>query len=85
MPARVVVIGLDAAEATLIEEWVAAGHLPNIARLRRGGVVLKLGNPMETLPGAIWPEICSGRSSGKVGLFYYPEQFHTGEAISLPV
>jgi len=85
MPARVLVIGLDAAESTLIEEWAAAGHLPNIARLRREGVVLKLGNPMETLPGAIWPEICSGRSSGKVGLFYHPEQVHTGEAILRPV
>ncbi len=85
MPARVAVIGLDAAESTLLEKWAAAGHLPNIARLNREGVILKLSNPMETLPGAIWPEICSGRSSGKVGQFYHPEQVHSGEAILRPL
>jgi predicted AlkP superfamily phosphohydrolase/phosphomutase len=85
MPARLVVIGLDAAESTLIEAWEAAGYLPNIARLRQKGIVLKLDNPMETLPGAIWPEICSGRSGAKAGLFYHPEQLHTGEAVLRPI
>lgn len=85
MPTRVLVIGLDAAESTLIDKWAESGHLPNIARLIRDGVVLKLGNPMETLPGAIWPEIWSGRSSGAIGLFYHPEQVHSGEAISRPI
>jgi predicted AlkP superfamily phosphohydrolase/phosphomutase len=36
---------------------------------------------METLPGAIWPEINTGCSSGKMGHFYVPNQLHTGEAV----
>ncbi len=85
MSARILVIGLDSAEATLLEKWAAEGYLPNLARVADGGAVGKLGNPMETLPGAIWPEIWSGRSSGKTGLFYHPEQIHTGEANLRPI
>jgi predicted AlkP superfamily phosphohydrolase/phosphomutase len=85
MPARVLVIGLDAAESTLIEKWADEGLLPNIARLGREGARLGLGNPMESLPGAIWPEICSGVSCGKDGLFYHPFQIHTGEVGWRPV
>ena len=81
MSARVLVIGLDATEATLLEKWAAEGHLPNISRLTREGAVGKLDNPMETLPGAVWPEICSGRSGSKVGRFYHPEQIRTGETM----
>ena len=85
MTAQVLVVGLDAAEATLLEKWAAEGLLPTIARLTRDGAVAKLDNPMETLPGAIWPEIWSGRSGANVGQFYHPEQIHTGEAELRPV
>ncbi len=34
MSARVLVVGLDAAEATLLEMWGAEGHLPNIASIK---------------------------------------------------
>lgn len=79
MPARVIVIGLDATEATLVERWAAEGRLPTFARLMADGAAGRLGNPLETLPGAIWPEITSGRSCGKVAEFYHPRQIHTGE------
>ncbi|MGB8275770.1 MAG: alkaline phosphatase family protein [Alphaproteobacteria bacterium] len=80
MSARVVAIGFDAAEATLIERWAAEGLLPTFARLTRMGAVYRLDNCLETLPGAIWPELTSGRSCGKVPLYYHPRQLHTGEA-----
>src|SRR5688500_16870812 len=85
MSARVLVIGLDAAEATLLEQWASEGYLPNIRRLIRDGATSRLTNCLETLPGAIWPEIWSGRSAGKVGTYYHPEQIHTGEAMLRPV
>ena len=81
MSARLLVIGLDAAESTLIEQWAREGFLPNISRLIREGVTSQLTNCLETLPGAIWPEIWSGRSVGQTGLYYHPEQLHTGEAV----
>ena len=85
MSARILVIGLDAAEATLIEAWAAEGLLPTFAGLISGGAVYRLGNPMETLPGAIWPELVSGRSSGQAPLYYHPRQVRSGEAAYRPI
>jgi predicted AlkP superfamily phosphohydrolase/phosphomutase len=80
VPAGVVFIGLDAAEATLVDRWAAEGVLPTFARLRREGVEADLANCLETLPGGIWPEIVTGRSVGRLGQFFHPRQLHTGEA-----
>jgi predicted AlkP superfamily phosphohydrolase/phosphomutase len=85
MPARVIVIGLDAAEATLLERWASEGKLPTFAALARAGSVCRLTNSLETLPGAIWPEITTGISCGKTPLYYHPRQLHTGEARVRPV
>jgi predicted AlkP superfamily phosphohydrolase/phosphomutase len=81
MSARVLVIGFDACEASLVRRWAAEGELPNFAALVRASRTFQLDNPMETLPGAIWPEINTGCSSGRMGHFYIPNQLHTGEAV----
>ena len=80
MSARVLAIGFDACEVTLIHRWAAEGKLPNFAALETASRIFRLDNPMETLPGAVWPEINTGRSSGTMGNFYLPNQLHTGEA-----
>lgn len=80
MSSRILVIGFDACEITLVERWIAAGRLPNLAKLRDRIRAFRLGNPMETLPGAIWPEINTGVSSGRMGDFYVPNQLRTGES-----
>jgi predicted AlkP superfamily phosphohydrolase/phosphomutase len=85
MPARVLVIGLDAAESTLLERWSAEGRLPSISALAAGGAVWRLDNPLETLPGAVWPEIETGRSCGKMAQYFHPDQIHTGEGRLRPV
>jgi predicted AlkP superfamily phosphohydrolase/phosphomutase len=79
MPTRLLVIGLDAAEATLLERWAAEGGLPALARLTERGAVARLTTPLETLPGAIWPELETGVSGGRTGVFYHPRQLHSGE------
>ena len=81
MSAGVLVIGFDACEASLVRRWAVEGKLPNFAALLRASCTFQLDGPMETLPGAIWPEIHTGRSSGKMGHFYIPNQLHTGEAV----
>ena len=81
MPTRLLVIGLDAMDPSLIEHGVESGDLPALARLEREGTRYRLSNAMRSLPGAIWPEICTGRSVGSVGLFFHPHQLHTGESL----
>jgi len=81
MPAKVVVIGLDAAQATLLEKWSGDGDFPAMAELIARGAVCEVArNPMETLPGSIWPELTTGISAPKLGQYYHPLQLHTGEA-----
>lgn len=79
MSAKVLVIGLDAAEATLLEKWAASGELPAFARLTEQGAVARLGNSLETLPGAIWPELTTGVSAGRTAQYYHPRQLRSGE------
>ena len=85
MPARVLVIGLDAAESTLLERWSAEGWLPSISALRAGSAAWRLNTPLETLPGAVWPEIETGRSCGMMAQYFHPDQIRTGEGRLRPV
>ena len=80
MSAKVVFIGLDAAEATLLEQWAEEGVLESFASLIRNGTTWHLDNSLETLPGAIWPELVSGISCAKRPLYYHSRQLHSGEA-----
>ena len=85
MPARVLFIGLDAAESTLLEQWAETGDLPTFKRLIDTAPGIKLDNPLETLPGAIWPEITTGRACHRDALYFHPRQLHTGEVAMRPV
>lgn len=81
MTARLLVVGLDAMESTVIDEAVANGELPALAELRASATEFRLTSPLRTLPGAIWPEINTGRSAEALALFHHPAQIHTGDAI----
>lgn len=85
LPANILVISLDAAEAPLIEQWAADGTLPAFASLIQQSGVCTLGNSMETLPGAIWSEISTGRNCGQLPLYYHGRQLHSGEAKMRPI
>lgn len=44
MKKSTIVIGLDAGEPRLIEEWMAAGHLPNLKKITESGTYGRLDN-----------------------------------------
>lgn len=85
MSARTLVIGFDSCDIELVERWMSAGHLPHFAALAAGSRTFRLGNPLETLPGAIWPEINMGRAGSKTGEFYAPHQLRAGETRLRPL
>ncbi len=86
MTTRVLFLGLDAAEATLIDRWSESGELPTFAMLDRSARVVRLDdNPMNTLPEAIWHEIHTGLAGDRLGRYYVPGQIRTGEAVSRPM
>lgn len=67
---KVLAIGLDAAETSLILKWCDSGDLPHLAKLRANG----LSGPMRTFPGladdAIWASFSTGEHPGRHGRYH---------------
>lgn len=78
----VLMIGLDAAEITLIQQWTADGLLPNLAALHRRGVLMELQSTAHWLVGAPWPSFYASCTPERFGMYHYlvwrPEKM-TGE------
>jgi predicted AlkP superfamily phosphohydrolase/phosphomutase len=68
---RVLMIALDAAEPSLIEQWMDEGRLPNLARLREEGSYGRLGSSADWLAGSIWPTFHTGTLPADHGLYHF--------------
>lgn len=75
---RVIVIGLDAADAELIELWSDEGHLPTMAALRTQGLWSRLGTTAEVMHVSAWPTIYTGARPGHHGM-YHAYQVRAGD------
>jgi predicted AlkP superfamily phosphohydrolase/phosphomutase len=77
---RVLLIGLDSADADLIEGWADAGFLPHFARLRQQGIWGRLGTSAEVMHVSAWPTLYTGTTPGHHGL-YHAYQIHAGSQL----
>ena len=68
---KVLMIGVDAAESTLIEAGIADGTLPNLARLRQRGLYGRLASPVDWLTGSPWPTFYTGVWPNEHGFYNY--------------
>jgi predicted AlkP superfamily phosphohydrolase/phosphomutase len=64
------VIGWDAADAELIEQWCAEGLLPNIARMKAQGTWARMETTASTLHVSAWPSIFTSTAPDKHGLYH---------------
>ncbi len=67
---RLLLIGLDSADADLIERWCDEGDLPHLAALRGEGAWGRLGTTADILHVSAWPTIYTGASPGHHGLYH---------------
>jgi predicted AlkP superfamily phosphohydrolase/phosphomutase len=67
---KLLLIGLDAADRELVEQWSDQGHLPNLARLKSTGVWGDLETTADTVHVSAWPSIFSGVTPDKHGLYH---------------
>lgn len=68
---RVLFIGLDAADARLIDRWCAGGYLPNIARMReRGTSWPRMATTADVFHVSAWPSIFTGTPPDVHGLYH---------------
>jgi len=66
---RVVVLGLDGLEPSLVDEYLARGLLPNLARLRELGGYQRLGTSWPPLSPVAWSSFSTGTNPGKHCIF----------------
>jgi tetratricopeptide (TPR) repeat protein len=65
---KVVLIGLDGADWNIIDPLIAAGRMPNLARLVRSGVRGRLRTITPMLSPVIWTSVATGVLPGRHGI-----------------
>ena len=65
----VVAIGMDAAEPSLLEDWMSQGYLKNLSRLREQGVYGRLQNFDDSNVETAWTTFATGCSPQKTGFW----------------
>ncbi len=77
MSARVLVVGLDAADPGLARELADRGEMPNLATLFATGSGQPVTNPDAFFVSAVWPTLFTGTSPGHHGRIW-PGRLHPG-------
>ncbi|MGC9319835.1 MAG: alkaline phosphatase family protein [Armatimonadota bacterium] len=68
-----ILIGVDGGSFDLIEPWIAAGELPGIASLLRGGCIGRLRSTHPPLTPVAWSSMLTGCSPGRHGIYAFLE------------
>lgn len=68
---RQVVIGIDAMEWNLVQQWSEAGKLPTFRRLLESGSRAELSTTAAQLPDTVWAAIYSGTNPAKFRKYFY--------------
>jgi predicted AlkP superfamily phosphohydrolase/phosphomutase len=64
-----IVLGLDGATFTLVDNWIEAGHLPNFARLREESVSGDLESTVPEITVPAWPSFATGRDPTTLDMY----------------
>ena len=66
---RVLAVGLDAAEPSLVRELIARGQMPALKGLLDGGAWLRVESPSHVGSGAVWPTFLTGEGPAAHGVY----------------
>jgi predicted AlkP superfamily phosphohydrolase/phosphomutase len=67
----VLMIGMDAAEVSLIQRWMDEGVLPNLRSMRDQGAFGPLASTAPWLVGSPWPSFYTGTPPSEHGFYHY--------------
>ena len=68
---KTIVVGLDGASFELIDPWIDKGYLPNIARIKKGGVWADMKSVLPPVTSPNWKCFSTGKNPGKIGIFWW--------------
>jgi len=66
---KVVILGLDGMEPSLVERFMAEGKLPNLARLKNEGAYSKLETTIPSISPVAWSSFMTGSAPAKHNIF----------------
>jgi len=66
---KVIVIGLDGLEPTIVESMLERGELPNLAKIRRGGSYSRMQTTYPAQTPVAWSSFVTGTNPGGHGIF----------------
>ena len=75
---KLLIVGVDAADGHLIEQWALEGALPAFSRLMKQSVWGDSKNPTGMVSGTVWPTFYTGVMPGRTGRFRGTTQFSSG-------
>jgi len=68
---QIIVLGLDGANWPLVEPWIEAGDLPNLAALREEAAWGPLTSQLPPVTSPNWRCYATGRNPAKLGVFWW--------------
>lgn len=68
---RAVVVALDGVGFPTLQHWIAAGAMPNVARLMGESACLPLRSTIPPVTAPAWCSFATGKNPGKHGVFYF--------------
>ena len=83
MAPELTVVGLDAATFDVIEPLIAAGDLPNLARLLERGAHGRLRSTTHPLTPLAWTTMVTGVNAGRHGIWDFSERDESGYRLRL--
>ena len=86
---KLIILGFDGADPNLVDQWMNAGHLPNIQKLAAGGTFQELGTTTPPESPVAWATFATGMNPGKHGIFDFikrnPENYLPEIALASPI
>lgn len=71
MTARLIIIGLDAADGGLVDHWMREGTMPRLAALKARGVMKRLTAPPGSSDDGLWASFQYGVPLGEHGRYHW--------------
>ena len=72
-PGKVAVIGLDGVGLPLVQDLIARGIMPNLARLVAGGTLAPMRSSIPTISSVSWTGFSTGKNPGKHGIYGFTD------------
>lgn len=85
MKPAMIVLGIDGATFDVIKPLVAAGSLPNIAKLLQNGAHGPLESIVPPITGPAWSVIATGKNPGKLGVFDFINRTNIKDYNQVPI